>query len=234
MRKPAILITGANGGIASELIQTLTNEGVTCILTSRSRPQNTTAEFYQADFTNKNDIVKLTNKINNKYTSLDGLINTAGIGIYKGIEDISIDEWEKTLAINLTAPFILVKSLLQMLQKSELSLVMNIGSGTGVIPMKRRIAYVTSKFALRGLSLSLAEEYEDKKPHFCLITLGSTLTNFGPMSLAEKKNKCINGKAYFKPKWLAKKLTEIIKNNKRKTEYTLFPSKFGLGEWKKP
>ncbi len=53
--------------------------------------------------------------------------------------------------------------------------------------MKNRSAYCSTKFALRGLTLSLNEEFKGKSPHFCLITLGSTLTNLGPLTLEEKK-----------------------------------------------
>ena len=100
--------------------------------------------------------------------------------------------------------------------------------------MRGRSVYCSTKFALRGATLSLAEEYNDQKPHFCLITLGSTLTSFGPMTLAEKQRDCDSGKAYFTPEWVAKKLVEIIKDDHRETEYTLYPGDYGFGEWKKP
>lgn len=89
-----------------------------------------------------------------------------------------------------------------------------------------------TKFAVRGLTLSLAEEYRGTSIDFCLITLGSVLTSFGPMSLAEKKSDMERGKkTYFTPNWVAKKLVSIVKGEDRRTEYTLFPSDY-VTEWK--
>lgn len=79
----------------------------------------------------------------------------------------------------------------------------------------------------------MAEEFKNTKTHFCLITLGSTLTSFGPMSLEEKKKEMDSGKAYFTPDWVAKKLIEIIKNDDREGEYTLYPGDYGLETWEK-
>jgi hypothetical protein len=85
---------------------------------------------------------------------------------------------------------------------------------------------------VRGLTLSLSEEFKNTKTHFCLITLGSTLTSFGPMSFEEKKREMESGKAYFTPSWVAKKLVEIIKDDNREIEYTLYPTDYNLGSYK--
>jgi len=54
------------------------------------------------------------------------------------------------------------------------------------------------------------------------------------MSLEEKKENQVKGMAYFTPKWVAKKLVEIIKDDKREVEYTIYPGDYGFGWWKKP
>ena len=93
--------------------------------------------------------------------------------------------------------------------------------------------YCATKFALRGWTLSLAEEFKEKFPRFFLITLGSTLTNFSGKSIEEKKKEMAVGRAYFPVEWVANKLVEIIKNDNRETETTLFPGDYGFGTWKK-
>ena len=143
---------------------------------------------------------------------------------------------DASFAINVSAPFILTKELLPQLQKISNSLILNIGSGAGVIPMKNRSVYCTTKFALRGLSLSLSEEFKGKSPSFCLITLGSTLTSFGvgnALTLEEKREQNKKGSAYFTTEWLANKLIEIIKDDKRTPEVVLYPNNYGFGTWKK-
>ena len=108
--------------------------------------------------------------------------------------------------------------------------MINIGSGMGVIPAPGRSVYCAMKFALRGMTLSLAEEFKRTKPHFILLTLGSVLTGFGPMSLAEKKEEALKGKAYLTPEWVAKKVVEIIKAEAKESEYTFYPSDY-KDEW---
>lgn len=181
-----------------------------------------------ADLTSKSDIHRLLKKVSR--TPLDALLNDAGIGVYKSLETLSEKDFEESVDLNLIAPFILTKHLHKNLVNSALSLVLNIGSGAGVMGFKDRSAYCASKFGLRGMVLSLAEEYQNRKPHFCLITLGSTITSFGGKNITEQKRLLKEGKATFPVAWLADKLVSIIKNPNRDTEIFLYPSEQGFGE----
>ena len=132
-----------------------------------------------------------------------------------------------------TSPYFLTQSLLPGLSKSEISLVVNIGSGMGVMPAAGRSVYSSMKFALRGQTLSLAKEFERSKPNFVLMTLGSVLTAFGPMSLDEKKKEMeTGGKGYLTPEYVAKKTVEVINDKDREVEYTVYSADYGR-EWQK-
>jgi short-subunit dehydrogenase len=178
---------------------------------------------------------KIANQISEEHKNIDILINCAGIGIYKPLEDLTLEDWNRSMNICTKSSFLFMKNLLKNISNSDNSLILNIGSGAGAIPMAGRSAYCAAKFALRGITLSLAEEYKRiGKPKFCLITLGSTLTSFGPLSFEEKKLEMEKGKAYFTPEWVAEKLTEIIKDENREMEYVLYPGDYGFGEWEVP
>jgi short-subunit dehydrogenase len=241
LKNKNIIVSGATGGIGIELVKLLDKAGANLTLVSKSEDKlidlakslkGGNVNYFVCDLSDQNSIQKLSEKLIDKYKTIDILINAAGIGIYKPIEEISMVEWNQSMTINVTSQFLLIKGLLKKLNNTEGSLIMNIGSGAGVIPMAGRSAYCTSKFAVRGLTLSLAEEFKGTKTNFCLITLGSTLTAFGPLSLEEKKKQMKSGKAYFTPDWVAKKLIEIIKDDKREIEYTIYPGDYGLGWWK--
>ncbi|KKR40691.1 MAG: short-chain dehydrogenase/reductase SDR [Microgenomates group bacterium GW2011_GWC1_41_20] len=234
-----IIITGSTGGIGRELVKNLDDEGANLILISRSDSelQNLKEELksncitFSGNFSDQKEIEVLSKKISKEFKTIDVLINAAGVGVYKSIEEETLEEWNNSMNINVTSQFILIKNLSKNLRKSKDSLVISIGSGAGVIPMAGRSIYCTTKFAVRGLTLSLAEEYRRTSVDFCLITLGSTLTSFGPMSFEEKRSEMEKGKkAYFTPDWVAKKLISIIKDNDRRVEYTLFPSHYAT-EW---
>lgn len=240
LKSKNIIITGATGGIGRELVQKLDSEEANLILISRSESElenlsknlKSASEYFVCDFSNQKEVEILAKQIYKKYKNIDVLVNAAGIGIYKSLSDETLDEWNISMNINVASHFILVKGLLRNLKKSKGSLVLSIGSGAGVIPMAGRSLYCTSKFAVRGLILSLAEEFKKTSMDFCLITLGSTLTSFGPMSYQDKKNDMEKGrKAYFTPEWVAEKLVSIIKDDDRRFEYTLFPSHYA-SDWK--
>ncbi|WKZ26001.1 MAG: SDR family NAD(P)-dependent oxidoreductase [bacterium] len=244
LKNKVIVITGATGGIGREIVKRLDNEGATLILVSRTETElsnllksleNKESKYYVSDFSDQEKTVKTAKEIQSDFSKIDVLINATGIGIYKPIELATLDEWNKTINIGLTSTFVFIKELMPSLNTSEDSLVLTIGSGAGVIPMSGRSLYCAMKFGLRGFILSLAEEFKRiGNPKFCLITLGSTLTSFGPMSFEEKKKDMESGKAYFTPEWVGDKLVEIIKDTDREVEYTLYPGDYGFGEWNKP
>lgn len=230
------VITGATGGVGREIVKLLDSKDVTLILVSRTKSElqnlvkslkNKNSKYYACDLSNLKKAEKVSRKISKDYKKIDILINAAGIGIYKPIGEMNLEDWVKTMNINVSSVFVFVKELINSLGNSDNSLVISLGSGAGVIPMSSRSAYCSSKFALRGLILSLSKEFKRiGKPKFCLLTLGSILTSFGPMSKEEKIKTMEDGKAYFTPEWVGKKVVEIIKDEKRDTEYTLYPQDY--------
>ena len=223
------VVTGATGGIGRELVKKLDGEEVRLIILSKTESElqnllktltTKNSTYYVCDLSDQEDTEKVAKKISTDFTTIDLLINVAGIGIYKTLEEITLDEWNKSMNINLNSVFILIKELIQSLNKTKDSIVISLGSGMGIKVEAGRSAYCTSKFALRGLMLTLSEEYKRfNNLKFCLLTLGSVLTSFGPMSFEEKKKDMEGGKGYLTPEWVAKKVVEIIKSENREVEY---------------
>lgn len=236
------LVTGATSGIGLQLATKLAENGWRILAVGRNPEKlsqlksnyGTNPETLVADLTDPGQIVQLADQIHKQTDRLDLLANVAGIGVYKSLEELTSDDWQTSINLNLTAPYLLTKELLPILTKTRGSMVLNLGSGMGKMATAGRTAYCASKFGLRGMSLSLAQEYSGGNPDFVLITLGSTLTCFGPKTLEEKQEEALRGKAYFTPDWVADKLIEIIGQKKHQPEYVLYPSEYGMGEWQKP
>lgn len=216
LKNKKIVVVGASGGMGSVLCQKLLAEGAEVIPVTRQ----------DADLTDPAQISQLINRLTSLHDYIDVLVNIAGIGIYKQLEDMTLSDWDTSFAINVRSVFQITQGLLPLLRKSPDSLILNIGSGMGVIPTPGRSLYCATKFALRGFILSIAEEFVGTQPKFCLITLGSTLTEFGPMTLEEKKKESLQGKAYFTPDWVANKLIETIQLDNPDREYTWYPSDY--------
>ena len=168
LKKKIAVVTGADGGIGGEIVKELDKEGVTCILVSENeeglkklvKELGDRHKYYVSDFSQAKNAVKTAKVIRKDHQKIDLLINAAGIGTYKSIEEATIDDWQKTLNINTTAVFVFIKFLLPSLKRAKMSVVINIGSGLGKVPYyPKRLPYVVSKFALRGLSLALSKGY---------------------------------------------------------------------------
>lgn len=224
------VVVGATGGIGREIVKNLDKEGTNLILVSKTENkllnllkslEGKNHKYYVCDLSNQDETSKVAKKISNDFKAVDILINAAGIGIYKTIEELTLAEWNLSMNININAVFIMIKNLIKSLNNSADSVVVSLGSGMGINPESERTAYCASKYALRGLMLTLAEEYKRfKNPKFCLFTLGSVLTSFGPMSMDEKKKSMENGKGYLTPNWVAQKLIEVIKSDEKQVEYS--------------
>ncbi len=235
------VVTGATGGIGRAIVSALDGEGVICVLLGTHEDElkklldglrTKGGKYYIANFTDINDVVSVGKKIEGDFEKIDLLANVAGIGVYKPIEEVAVKEWEDSFTIGNTAPYFLTQTLLPKLSKSDLALVINIGSGMGVIAAPGRSVYCSMKFALRGQTLSLAEEFKRMKPNFVLMTLGSVLTSFGPMSFEEKRKEMESGKGYLTPETVAKKIVDIAKDQNREVEYEIYPADYA-SEWQK-
>jgi len=220
------VVAGATGGIGSGLVKALEQDGYNVISVSQT-------EGVVCDLSDYSQIQQAVKEIKRTVETIDLLVNSAGVATYKNLVDVSDDDLQNAFMVNTIAPTILMRELSPLMAHQD-TLVLNIGSGMGTIPTKGRSIYCATKFALRGISLSLSKEFEGRFPRFCLITLGSTLTEFGPMTLEEKQKAFEDGKAYFPVEWVINKLMEIIQDTNREPEITLFPSDYGFGVWKQP
>jgi short-subunit dehydrogenase len=235
IKDKTVILTGATGGIGRELSKKFDEEGASLILISKSEEElqslikslkGSNHSYFTCDLSDQAATEKLGKELAEKYKNIDVLFNAAGIGIYKTIEEETLEEFNKSMNINLFSEFIMSKSLIENLKSTPNSLVISIGSGDGVIPVGGRSIYCTTKFAVRGMMLSFAEEFRRSNPKFCLITLGSTLTGFGPLSLEDKKREMESGKGYLTPEWVAKRLVEIVKEDNREVEYEISSSDY--------
>lgn len=235
LKDKVVVVTGATGGIGEILCKELDKVGVKLLMVSRTKDKLETLRkelegaehtIFAFDFTNTDKLAELSDNISKVVEKVNALINTAGVGVYKNVEDVDLSEWENSVAINVTAPFFLTKKLLPLLRKSEKSVVINIGSGMGNIPTPCRSVYCATKYALRGMTLSLAAEFRGSNVNFIHLALGSVLTDFGPMSLKEKEEENLKGKAYLTPEWVSRKIIEILKSEKYDQEITLFPTDY--------
>jgi len=163
------IVTGASRGIGRAVSNSLAQEAATVVLAARSIPElRNTAEMVQkaggkaeivvTELTEEDSIRNLVKVTGETFGRLDILVNNAGITHSAKLEKTSTKDWERCLWVNARAPFILCREALRLLRKSDQAYIINIASVVGVKGYPMQSAYTASKHALRGMSISLAEE----------------------------------------------------------------------------
>ena len=113
----------------------------------------------ETDASDETEVVDFFHKIKKKFRNLDALINNVGIAGPTGtIEKLDSGEWENTLHVNVNSHFYFTKQAIPLLKKSKTSSIINISSGAGIMGFPLRSPYAASKWAVIGMTKTLAME----------------------------------------------------------------------------
>lgn len=152
--RPTILITGANGGIGSDLVRYFQSDYRVIATDVGMDVKCDGCEYIQADLTDEQDVVNLAQQIDN----LDIVIHAAAIQVCKPIWQTTSREWDRVHSCNLKSVFWLVKYLKPYLEQSSNPNVITIGSVHGLVTSDEIAAYASAKAGLVGLTRNLAIE----------------------------------------------------------------------------
>ncbi|WP_412066355.1 SDR family NAD(P)-dependent oxidoreductase [Rhizobium sp. SYY.PMSO] len=150
------LVTGGRSGIGLAISHRLRDEGARVFTVQRGKD----AEFESiaADIGNPHEAIEAVRSIAECAGRLDVLINNAGVMQESLAEEMTLSDWERTLAVNLTAPFVMIKSALPNLRQVGGTIV-NIGSIEGLGSNPKHSAYCASKAGLHGLTRAIAIDH---------------------------------------------------------------------------
>ncbi len=166
------LITGASRGIGRAIALGFGREGAAVAVTARSMAdlQSLVEEIRQAggkalaipaDLADVAVPARVVRQVLDSFGTIDILVNNAGIGSSSSprpVVDFDDAFWHKTLALNLTAPYLLTKAVLPILLARKWGRIINIASINGKLPALHGAAYTASKHGLLGLTRTLALE----------------------------------------------------------------------------
>ncbi|MGD8377998.1 MAG: YciK family oxidoreductase [Gammaproteobacteria bacterium] len=171
-----ILVTGAGDGIGRAVSLALAAHGATVILLGRTVKKlesvydeivdggGPTPAIYPLNLegAKESDYEDMAERIEREYGRLDGLLHNAGIlGYLSPIQHLDGMDWARVMHVNLTAPFLMTKALLPVLEKSGDASVVFTSSGVGRKGRAYWGAYAVSKFGTEGLMQVLADELEN-------------------------------------------------------------------------
>ena len=149
------LVTGGRSGIGAAIATRLHEDGARVFTAQRGIDQY--FECINADLSNPQAAETVVDQVVNKAGQLVILINNAGVMTEATVKDCTLEEWSRTLAVNLTAPFLLIKHAIPHLAGG--GSIVNIGSIEGLGSNPQHPAYCASKAGLHGLTRAVAVDH---------------------------------------------------------------------------
>jgi 3-oxoacyl-[acyl-carrier protein] reductase len=184
------VVTGSTKGIGVAVAKALLREGASVIVCSRTSAEVEIAVRELAkevggvvagttcDVSDPRQVRELIDFAKQELGGLDILVNNAGIGIFKQVEEMAVDDWEKTIGINLNGAFYASHYAIPEMKKAGGGFIINIGSLAGKNAFPGGGAYNASKFGLLGFSEAMMQEVRHDDIRVACIMPGSVYTEF--------------------------------------------------------
>ncbi len=192
------LVTGSSSGIGFETSLALARNGFHTFATMRDlrkdekikqiiEKEDLSIEILELDVDSEESVNRAIKTISQKKGRIDVLVNNAGYGMWGTVEDVSIDEFKKQFETNFFSIIRLIQKVAPIMRKQSSGNIVNISSVAGRIGFPVSPAYISSKFALEGLSESLRFELMPFGINVIIIEPGVIKTKFfDSMKLSEK------------------------------------------------
>jgi NAD(P)-dependent dehydrogenase (short-subunit alcohol dehydrogenase family) len=189
--KKVAVVTGSSTGIGFETSLLLARNGFYTYATMRdtlksdkiekiANKENLPLEVLSMDVDNDDSVRNAIEKIIDEKQKIDILVNNAGYGLFGALEDISIEEIKKQFETNLFGAIRTIKEVLPTMREQKNGIIVNVTSIAGVVGIPAECIYVSTKFALEGLSESISYELQSYGIKVILIEPGVINTNFVP------------------------------------------------------
>lgn len=169
LENKVVIITGGTRGIGLETAKLfLENKAKVIIFGSKKesvdkalkelKKDNYQVKGYYPNLNNPLDINEVITNIIDEYKTIDILINNAGISANKKIDDTSYDEFVNIMNLNVNAMFNMIKEVVPYMKENKSGVILNTSSMVSIYGQPSGVGYPTSKFAVNGLTKSLARE----------------------------------------------------------------------------
>ena len=207
LKEKVVIITGAGQGIGAAYARRLAEEGAKVVIAELNEEKaeavakDIKAKGYEAlavrtDVSDEGSTKSLALKVSETYGHIDVLINNAAVFStieLKPAEEISLEEWEQLMAVNLRGVFLCSKAVIPFMKAEKKGKIINISSATVFMGKPYYIHYVTSKAGVIGFTRALARELGDDNISVNCLTPGYTETEVPRGTTTPEQKKAIIG-----------------------------------------
>ena len=164
------IVTGGARGIGKAIVETLAKKGIKVIANYNKSEENAKKlkedlqkedikiDIFKADVSKREEVKNMIDYVIKKYNKIDILINNAGISQEKMFQDITDEDWENIIKINLYSVFCTTQETIPYMLKQKSGCIINISSIYGVNGGSCAVAYSATKAGIDGITKSLAKE----------------------------------------------------------------------------
>lgn len=186
LKDKVAIITGGTRGIGFETAKLFLENGATVIIFGSKEESVTTAlaklnhkkaHGYWPKLNNYSEIEETISKIHAEFGKIDILINNAGISADQPIEKTSVEDFENIIDLNVTAMFRTIKATVPFMKAQGSGVILNTSSMVSIYGQPAGVGYPTSKFAVNGLTKSLARELAPANIRVNAVAPGITKTD---------------------------------------------------------
>lgn len=173
LKDQTAIITGAGSGIGEATALLFAREHAKVIIADADRDsanrvagaveeRKGTAFPYQVDVSNEQNVKAMIEETVNMWGRIDILVSNAGIGIAAEIVKTSLKDWERVMAVNVTGTFLCCKFVIPVMLNQGGGIIVNTASVGGIVGLVNRAVYTASKFAIIGITKSIAADYAER------------------------------------------------------------------------
>jgi 3-oxoacyl-[acyl-carrier protein] reductase len=188
MERQVAVVTGGSSGIGLETGRLLSRKGFTAILVARresllrelveSHQEGSPMEYIACDVGDEGSVTAAVQKVKERHGRIDVLVNGAGLGLKGAVDEMPTDRFDEMMRTNVRGAYLWIRHAVPLMKKRQRGHIVNISSGAGKNGIAGMAGYCASKFALQGLSESLALELKPFNIKVSVICPGSTNTGF--------------------------------------------------------
>ena len=190
VKDKAAIVTGSTKGIGRAIAERLLAEGAKVTVSARSEAEVAAVvkELERAhpkrvfgrpcDVRRESDVKALFDETEKALGGVDVLVNNAGVGFFKNLEEMSLEDWNSVIETNLTGVFLCSRAAIPRMRKRGGGYILNISSLAGKNAFPQATAYNASKFGLNGMSEALMQEVRYDGIKVTYLMPGSVSTHF--------------------------------------------------------
>jgi D-threitol dehydrogenase (NAD+) len=160
------VVTGGASGIGSAIVDAYAAKGATVVVldnaveaAQQKVEDGTAAAAFSCDVTSEQSVVDAVDAVRAQFGRIDVLVNSAGIAVTDPAEQLTVEAWDQTMAINLRGAFLVSQQVGRILLAQGSGTVISLASQAATIALPGHLAYCASKFGLVGMTKVLALEW---------------------------------------------------------------------------